>query len=157
MNVWYKNDDKPLWENIATPILNSSPIWIVNSGVFRAEPMKLICTRIFNHLPYYKIEENGTLLENGVTVPDEITYVDKIVPLDFSIEVLVCEGNEVALEIALEIQDASPPQFRDGMRINLVQNDDMVQEPIDPSEDNTPPQQSKHVSRGNRKIAVNDW
>lgn len=162
-----------------TYLAQTRPIWIINVGVFSAASMKLIFNHIFNHLPYYKVGENKALLKRGVTVPGEIKKVNEwTVPRDFDIHVLICEGNEVALDIAQEIQDALPLKKRDKMKIRLVKNDDMnhgsrkelinsggqvlindISENslVDGRVNESPSRHCRHVGRSIQSIAIDDW
>ena len=80
---------------------NDVPIRWLNEGAFCAAVLNRIYTRLLHYLPYYQ----GTrthLLKDGIKVPGEITGS---ISLGRSINILVCDYNPGALEVAEEIQN----------------------------------------------------
>ena len=80
---------------------NDVPIRWLNEGAFCAAVLNRIYTRLLHYLPYYQ----GTrkhLLKDGIKVPGEIPGS---ISLGRSLNILVCDYNPGALEVAEEIQN----------------------------------------------------
>ena len=90
--------EEPGPERILEHLMKNDPIQWLHDGSFSAAAIKRTFTCLLSHLPYY--QENN-FLDKGLSVPGEIGPVS----LTSAMNVLVCDANIGALEVANEIQE----------------------------------------------------
>jgi hypothetical protein len=90
--------EEPGPERILEHLMKNDPIQWLHDGSFSAAAIKRTFTCLLSHLPYY---QDSKILDQGLSVPGEIGPVS----LPSAINVLVCDVNIGALEVAKEIQE----------------------------------------------------
>jgi len=100
-------NDSPVEVHRLLDILMNYPIQWLKEGVFSAESLKLVYFHLFRNLPFYRDINKRHLLDKGLRMPNDFVNV----PLPSSIELLVCEANDGACDLAIEIQRQEPEKI----------------------------------------------
>ena len=100
-------DDSPVEVHRLLDILMKDPIQWLKEGVFSAESLKLVYFHLLRNLPFYRNINKRHILDKGLRMPNDIVNV----PLPSSIELLVCEANGGACDLAIEIQRQEPEKI----------------------------------------------
>lgn len=79
--------------------LSNTPIQWLKQGEFSAAALNRLFYRILSNLPYYS--KHSIDLSKGIRVPGEIAPIS----LDFPVDVLTCEHNDGAKDLALELME----------------------------------------------------
>ena len=86
-------------------ILQHDPIYWLHVGAFSASALSRIYLCFFQNLPYYEKNDHNLLLDQGISVPGDIgNYSIPSFALSEKINILVCVGNNKALDVAEEIR-----------------------------------------------------
>ena len=112
--------EEPGFEYILEHLFKNDPIRWLHEGPFCAAAMNRIYTCLLTRLPYYQQNRNIHLLEQGLTVPGELSPVSLPGPLT----VLVCNANTGALQVAEEIQAMLP--LRGTIKIRTIENAEAI-------------------------------
>ena len=102
-------------------MFQNEPIRWLDQGAFSAVSIKMIYTCLLANLPHYEKPDNKHILEGGLSVPGEFHQL----PLHNSLTIIVCDGNEGALQVAQELKDIPLPQ--NDIRIETVSNDTVLE------------------------------
>jgi hypothetical protein len=82
--------------------VRNKPFRWFNNNPYSATALKLISQELLAHLPYYKQSRHRSNELKSIFVPGELEAVE----VDFHLEILYCETNSGAKEIAKEVRDS---------------------------------------------------
>ena len=83
---------------------SDEPICWLKEGSFSVESLKLVFLRVFRNLPFYQDNSRRRQLDKGLYLPSDVDSV----PLSSSVQLLYCEENVGAFELAKEIEAKCP-------------------------------------------------
>jgi len=105
-------------------ILTADPICYLKEVLFSEEFLKLVYLRVFHNLPCYQDNiSNGCLLNEGLHLPSDVDSV----PLTSPVQLLYCEENVGAHELAKEIEAKCPDNKITIKRVVEENRDNLVQ------------------------------
>jgi len=88
-------------------MISKDPLRRLKTGSFSAETLKMVYLRLLKNLPFYRHIKQRELLNTGLRIPGELDDVS----LTFQVQLLFCEANTGAFNLAKEIQDLHPDRI----------------------------------------------
>ena len=94
-------------ESLLVILTADEPICWLKEGSFSLESLKLVYLRVFRNLPFYQDKSRRLLLSNGLYLPSDVDSVLVSSP----VQLLYCEENTGAYELAMEIEAKCPDKI----------------------------------------------
>jgi len=88
-------------------MISKDPICLLKARSFSAETMKIVYLRLLKNLPFYRHIKRRELLNKSLRIPGELDDVS----LTFQVQLLVCNANAGAFDLAKEIHNLCPDRI----------------------------------------------
>ena len=103
-------------------LTSDGPICWLKEGSFSLESLKLVYLRVFRNLPFYQDTSRRRQLDKGFYLPSDVGSA----PLSSSVQLLYCEENVGAFELAKEIEAKCPDNIT--IERAVVEEEQMAEE-----------------------------